>query len=137
MARILIAEDDSAIRQLLTTVLQRHGFEVEVATDGAETLRIIAEHPIDFLLLDLMMPILSGWNVLEELERLQHPLTRRMLIVTAASDKELEPLQTKYPLLRKPFDLVELLATVRLMMGAVQPATAAFVMPPSSAAAEA
>lgn len=131
MARILIAEDDSAIRVLLATVLQRHGFEVETATDGAETLHLIAEHTIDVLLLDLMMPVLSGWNVLEELERLQHPLTRRMLIVTAASDKELEPLHDKYPLLRKPFDLAELLAIV----GRMHPASGTLITPQSSAAA--
>ena len=136
MSRILIAEDDSAIRQLLRTVLQRHGFDAETAVDGSETLRIIAQRPVDVLLLDLMMPTLSGWNVLDELERLQHPLARRTILVTAASDKELEPLHAKYPVLRKPFDLDELLATVRRMTGEVKPA-AAFIMPPSSAVAEA
>lgn len=73
MPRILIAEDDAAIRQLLRAILHRHGFEVETAADGAETLRLIAAAPFELLLLDLMMPIVSGWNVLSELERTQHP----------------------------------------------------------------
>ena len=138
MARILIAEDDSAIRQLLTTVLQRHGFAVESVADGAETLRMVSEREFDVLLLDLMMPTLSGWSVLDELERLQHSLRDRTIIVTAASDKEVENLPSRLSILRKPFDLIELLATVRRITGEVDAsAAAAFVMPPSAAAAEA
>src|SRR6266567_3902068 len=134
MPRILIAEDDSAIRQLLITVLQRHGFTVETASDGTETLRAIAQRQFDLLLLDLMMPTLSGWNVIEELDRLQHPLGRAIVIITAASDKDVEALSGRFPLLRKPFDLIELLATVRRLTG--EPATApALLMPPSSAVA--
>ena len=135
MARILIAEDDSAIRQLLVTVLQRHGFAVESVTDGAETLRLATEREFDLLLLDLMMPTLSGWTVLDELERLQHPLRDRIIIVTAASDKEVENLPPGLSILRKPFDLIELLAAVRRITGEVD--AAAFVMPPSAAVAEA
>jgi DNA-binding response OmpR family regulator len=134
MPRILIAEDDSAIRQLLITVLQRHGFTVETAADGNEALRVIAQRPFDLLLLDLMMPTLSGWKVIEELDRLQHPLSRATVIITAASDKDCEALSGRFPMLRKPFDLIDLLATVRRMTAEAAPA---LLMPPSSAVAEA
>lgn len=114
----------------MTTVLHRHGFAVETAADGAETLRLIREREFDVLLLDLMMPTVSGWNVLDELERQQHPLLRTVIIVTAASDKEVENLPSCFPTLRKPFDLVELLAIVRRLTGEpVEPAVA-FATPP-------
>ena len=136
MPRILIAEDDSAIRQLLRAILHRHGFEIETAADGAETLRRIADAPFDLLLLDLMMPIVSGWKVLSELEHAQHALARKVVILTAAADSDLETIPAGIPLLRKPFDLSELLTIIRRMTG--QPSTPGpLADPPPPAIAEA
>lgn len=136
MPRILIAEDDAAIRQLLRTILHRHGFEIETAPDGGEALRLIAAAPFDLLLLDLMMPIVSGWKILNELDCAHHPLARNVVILTAAADSDLETIPASVPLLRKPFDLSELLTIIRKMTG--QPSTPAPLADPSpSAIAEA
>jgi CheY-like chemotaxis protein len=132
MPRILIAEDDSAIRQLLTTILQRNGFTVHTANDGTEVLRLIVHHEFDVLLLDLMMPNLSGWNVLTELERLKHPLVQKVVVITAASDKDIETVPPTLRLLRKPFDISELVTILRELTGQVE--TPLFVTPPSAIA---
>ena len=63
-ARILIVEDDSAIRRLLVKILEREGLAVEVAGDGAEGLERILSGRFGVVILDLMLPRLSGYEVL-------------------------------------------------------------------------
>jgi CheY-like chemotaxis protein len=64
---VLVADDDPDIRLVLRQVLRDEGFEVREARDGLETLEQIAEEEPDLLLLDLMMPLISGWDVLKTL----------------------------------------------------------------------
>ena len=63
--RILIVEDDDAIRYLLADALQDAGFAVATATDGLDALDQIEQHPPDAILLDLIMPSMDGWHFLE------------------------------------------------------------------------
>jgi CheY-like chemotaxis protein len=66
---ILIVDDDPGIRQVLERVLEDEGFAVECATNGCQALDRIAAHPPDVVLLDLQMPVMSGWSVLRQLRR--------------------------------------------------------------------
>ncbi|MDO5083079.1 DNA-binding response regulator [Arachnia propionica] len=68
MAHILIAEDDHKQAHLLQAYLQAEGHRVVVATDGAQALERIQERRPDLLLLDVMMPTVDGWQVLQQLE---------------------------------------------------------------------
>lgn len=68
MARILIAEDDPKQAHLLQAYLQAEGHRVVVALDGAQALARIRQRRPDLLLLDVMMPTVDGWQVLNELE---------------------------------------------------------------------
>ncbi len=63
--RILIVEDDDAVRYVLSDALQDAGFAVATAMDGVDALDQIEQHPPDAILLDLMMPTLDGWSFLE------------------------------------------------------------------------
>ena len=63
--RILIVEDDDAIRYLLTDALCDAGYAVATATDGADALDQLDEHTPDGILLDLMMPSMDGWRFLQ------------------------------------------------------------------------
>ncbi|MDQ6799832.1 MAG: response regulator, partial [Acidobacteriota bacterium] len=65
--RILVVDDDDAIRTLLLTILRRRGMVVDTAKNGAEALRKLGQCAYAVMLLDLMMPITSGWQVLEKL----------------------------------------------------------------------
>ena len=69
MSSILIAEDDPAIREGLEAALQSDGHETRAAANGVEALARIAERRPDLLLLDVMMPGKSGWDVCAELRR--------------------------------------------------------------------
>ena len=82
-ARVLVADDNPDILFLLRTNLDAAGFETLTASDGEMALRMIEEEDPDVLLLDLMMPVLDGWGVLERLEREGSELP---VIVVSASD---------------------------------------------------
>jgi DNA-binding response OmpR family regulator len=62
---VLVAEDDPGIARALELRLRTAGFEVEVATDGAEALRLHRTAPADAIVLDVRMPVLDGFEVLE------------------------------------------------------------------------
>jgi CheY-like chemotaxis protein len=68
MARILVADDEADLRELLRTVLSFDEHEVAVAEDGEAVLGQLAAAPVDLLLLDVMMPRRDGWWVLEQVK---------------------------------------------------------------------
>jgi len=65
--RILVVDDDEAIRMLLLTILRRRGMVMDTARNGAEALEKLGQCRYAVMLLDLMMPVMSGWAVLEQL----------------------------------------------------------------------
>jgi DNA-binding response OmpR family regulator len=65
--RILLAEDDRFLRKAAETMLKRNGFDVVSAADGEEALRLARAQPPDLMLLDLIMPKLQGFDVLQAL----------------------------------------------------------------------
>src|SRR5882724_9946665 len=117
MPVVLVAEDDVAIRKLICAIVRRQGVEVVSAADGAEALARAQAEPFDALLLDLMMPNQSGWTVMEQLTEAQSPLLAKTVVITAASDREIGHLPEQTRVLRKPFDIRELVRTVREAVG--------------------
>lgn len=67
--RILVAEDEKAYSRALVFKLQKNGFDAESAGDGEEALSILAQKEFDLLILDLIMPKINGFVVLEELQK--------------------------------------------------------------------
>jgi CheY-like chemotaxis protein len=63
--RILVVEDDADVRYVVSDALQDAGYAVATATDGADALDQIDQHPPDAILLDLAMPFMDGWSFLE------------------------------------------------------------------------
>jgi CheY-like chemotaxis protein len=110
--RILVVDDDDAIRMLLLTILQRRGLVADAARDGAEALQCLAAARYSVMLLDLMMPRESGWDVLGEIAR--WPLDRRPIIIVltaGAEPRALDPTLVAGTV-RKPFDVDMLVETV-------------------------
>lgn len=60
---ILVVDDDDAIRQMVGAVLAEEGYLVEHATNGEEALKLVRQKPIDLVVLDILMPIMDGWEV--------------------------------------------------------------------------
>ncbi len=108
---ILIVDDDSAIRTLLRLVAERQGFVVDVAIDGVDALRLLAEHRYDLAIIDLMMPRLNGYELVDSLRRFQHRPT--IVIATAMTDSLIGLLDSDvvHSIVRKPFD-IEMLAAL-------------------------
>jgi DNA-binding response OmpR family regulator len=120
MTRILVAEDDALTMQLIEFKLKQQGYEVMRATDGELALKIMAVEKPALLILDGMMPVLDGFEVLRRVradESLKHiPI----LMLTARSrDNDvvtgLELGANDY--MTKPFSPTELLARVKKILG--------------------
>jgi CheY-like chemotaxis protein len=85
MAQILVVDDDPAIRQLLTDVLEIDGHDVRVAVDGLAAVQTLAAMRPDCVILDVMMPGLDGYGVLRNL-RSQDGDPVPVIMLTAAAD---------------------------------------------------
>lgn len=112
---VLVVDDDAGIRQLLKTFLRCRGFTLSTAGNGREALEAMRAGHTDVVVMDLMMPEVSGWDVLSE--RVADPSLRQipMIVITALNIRDVtQALLDKYvcTVLGKPFDLDALLAAV-------------------------
>ncbi|HEX9407382.1 MAG TPA: response regulator [Thermoanaerobaculia bacterium] len=106
--RVLIVDDDATIRELLGSVLRRRDLAVDEAADGSEALALLRQNSYAVVLLDLLMPNVDGFGVLDELESAVS--TPVVLVITGADRallKQLDP-QKIHGVLRKPFDADDL-----------------------------
>ncbi len=110
--RILVVDDDESIRTLLFTILSRSGLCVDAAIDGAEALDRLAQCRYALILLDLMMPRINGWQVLEAIAK--RPGGDRPMVIVMTAGTELRDLSPELVAcsVRKPFDLELLLDAV-------------------------
>lgn len=102
----------------MRAILERQGYFVEEALDGREALAKINRDGYDAILLDLMMPRLSGQDVIETLTR-ERPDKKCVIVVSAAAPSVIDRLAPTivHARLRKPFDLDEMLAAVQSCVG--------------------
>jgi CheY-like chemotaxis protein len=103
--RVLVVDDDDAIRALLCTILRRRGIPVDSARNGADALVRCEQCRYDVILLDLMMPELSGYEVLDTFAK-RRPEDRPLIIVltAGAEPRNLSP-DLVAGTIRKPFDV--------------------------------
>jgi DNA-binding response OmpR family regulator len=110
---ILIVEDDTSLAQGIGHNLRYEGYHVRLATDGRAGLRMALEQPPDLIVLDVMMPRMSGFDVLRELRRKG---VESQVIILSARDLEHDKIQGLElgadDYVTKPFSLRELLARV-------------------------
>ena len=109
MPLILVVDDEYDIRDLIAEALALEGFDVSTASNGKDALEQARANPPDLILLDLMMPVMSGWEFMEAQRRDPELASIPVLVVTASFDSEVEGAAA---LMRKPFDLDTLLPTV-------------------------
>lgn len=113
--KVLVVDDDPNIRRMIVAALKRDGYDFLEAPNGREALDAMrSEHP-NVVVLDLMMPVLSGWDVLRE--RADDPDLRSIpvIIISANRDPEVATAvaQGICAFLPKPFDIGALSALVR------------------------
>src|SRR4051812_23944278 len=112
--RVLLAEDDLELREILQDILEDEGYDVIPAADGRQALdylRISRSSPEapSLLILDLVMPIVNGWEVLDAIQN--EPSLQLPVIVVSASGGS-PPSTGVAVFLRKPFNLFDLLNTI-------------------------
>lgn len=119
---VLVVEDDPAIRRLVTMVLKREGYEVEVAADGLEAVLKLGILDFDVIVLDLMMPHLDGFTFLSTFARNDPDRLRKVIVTSAASPAVIRErmLLQPFAVLPKPFEIEELLERVRTCIQAQQ-----------------
>ena len=121
MFRILVAEDDRAIRTLITTKLKQENYTIYTAENGEEALSVMEKHQVDLLISDIMMPVMGGYSLVKALRETKHTLP--ILMITAKS--QLESLEEAFTLgvddyMVKPIRLEELALRVRALLRRAQ-----------------
>jgi putative two-component system response regulator len=116
---ILIADDQAANRELLTELLTTQGFKVIPAADGSEALEQLGRVPTDLVVLDVMMPRMTGFEVCEKIKANPDTYLIPVILVTGLSDKEnrIEGIRVGADdFLTRPVDRTELLARVTSLL---------------------
>lgn len=116
---VLIVDDEPDIVDFLTTVLQDEGYATETARDGIEALAKMRDFPPSLMILDLMMPRMSGFEVLDAMRRVQMGTRPSVIVLSAKSTSQdiLDALERGADdFIPKPFDLEDLLLRVRVWL---------------------
>ncbi len=117
MQHILVIDDDPAVISLLKRGLSYEGFAVATATSGAEGLALAREHPSDLVILDVMMPGLSGFEVLQRLRAGDERLPVLMLTARDAPADQVQGLESGADdYVMKPFTFEVLLARIHALL---------------------
>ena len=114
--RILVVDDDTNICELLRLYLEKDGYEVSIANDGGEAVKMFQELSPDLMLLDIMLPVLDGWQVCREIRKFSD---KPIIMLTAKGetfDKVLGFELGADDYVVKPFDAKEIVARVKAVL---------------------
>ena len=119
--RILVVDDEPQLRHVIQLILDLEGYETLNARGGAEGLRVLAQQPVDLVVLDLLMPEVDGWEVLRQLKS-QGRADAIPVILLTAKDQPIDKMLgwkvfgvTDY--VTKPFDKSDFLERVAKALG--------------------
>ena len=113
--KVLVVDDDDAIRTMVERILRRERFHVESARDGFEAIEKLSRNEYSTILLDLMMPRVDGLQVLRFLETERNAPKPWVIVMTANTHiaSEAEGAKPLFRVLSKPFDIRQLIDHVR------------------------
>lgn len=120
--RALVVDDDDPIRTMLAKVVERQDLDVDTARDGVEAIERIDEDGYSLIVLDLMMPRVDGYGVLQHIQA-HHPEKLRCTIIASAVPESEVLKRFDMPVFRihaKPFDMARLIADIQQCVGADQ-----------------
>ena len=110
---ILVVDDDDDTRTCVIAVLESEGYAVRGASNGREAMTVLAgAFTPHLVLLDLMMPIMSGWDVLEEMAKVPKLATLPVVVFTASGETIPPATKLTKPIVRKPIEIEALLRMV-------------------------
>jgi CheY-like chemotaxis protein len=109
--RVLLVDDDASIRETMQLLLELEGFKTATASNGKEALeKLKAEQP-SVILLDLMMPVMNGWELLEIIRGTEEYSPLPVIVISAFADSRVSSQATA--IIRKPVDPDQLVRAVR------------------------
>ena len=111
---ILVVDDETDIREMIAELLRMDGHRVITARDGRAALEQAHASRPDLIVLDLMMPVMTGWQFIEAQQSDPALAAIPVVVITAGLDREVAGAAM---LLRKPFDIDLLLAAVSVLCG--------------------
>lgn len=119
---ILVIDDDEAIREVLKMSLEMEGYTVMTATNGKDALEVLSKSPNQgLILLDLMMPVMNGWEFVEEFQKVEKYSKIPIILISAYSERA-----KNIPLIKevfsKPMNFNTLLDKVKSYYYGLQPA---------------
>jgi CheY-like chemotaxis protein len=108
--RVLVVDDDRSVREILSSALRKHDLIADVAEDGAAALECLRAHQYAVVLLDLLMPGVDGFSLLDRIGGGDVASPPVVLVITAADRTAIERLDAKriHGIVRKPFDPEEI-----------------------------
>jgi two-component system sensor histidine kinase ChiS len=115
MKKILVVEDDPVNLQILSDFLGAHGYSIAAAVNGVEGVDTFAREQPDLMLIDIQLPRKNGFEVCSEVRRAPAGGATKVILMSAVYTHRSDVVADAY--LRKPFDLAELLARVRGLIG--------------------
>ena len=119
--RVLVADDETAIRSLITTFLTRAGYDVAHAEDGQEAIDLLQSGSYDAVVTDLMMPRVDGVGVVRYIQKNHPELLSRTIVLTAYPRlAESESIEKLCSVIAKPFELANLRGVLKSMFDDVQ-----------------
>ena len=115
MIRILIVDDEPALLKVLKLNVELEGYEASLASDGETAIRRIQSDQPDLVLLDIMMPLLDGWELLQKLRGLDLRKPPKVMVMTAkgAEDRAKGLRLGAHEYMTKPFDTEDLMERVK------------------------
>lgn len=116
-----MVDDEEDVANLMQIALEREGYSVKVAHSGKEALKLLSREKMELILLDVMMPMMSGWEVLEAI-RGGDPKNKDTPIIMVTVKKEMEDIERGYRLgandyIAKPFKMETLVKRVKRLLG--------------------
>jgi CheY-like chemotaxis protein len=117
MQPILVVDDDTSHRRLMCELLEEMGYQTQQAQNGREALELLDRNPPLAVLLDLRMPVMSGWGLLDALKKLPRMRHLPVIIISAYGFEWEAELVGAAGYISKPVDLEKVRHTVRQIVG--------------------
>lgn len=120
MKRILVVDDELDIRESLVKILQRRGYDVASASDGAAALKLINEFRPNLIILDVMLPDMDGTDIAKTIGSDMATQNIPVIFLTGLISKEKQDIATSHDIyitIAKPVDKDEILKAVKKALG--------------------
>jgi len=118
-AHVIVVDDEPSIREICADVLSSEGYQVSTAKNGREAVEIVAQEPVDLVLMDIMMPVMDGLAACKAIKADERTRHVPVVIMSAAHNLRERVGEVQYiaaAIVPKPFDFDQLLDTVERLV---------------------